>query len=479
MGTKRESDRKEKQPFEFRPVAAQMPHFGGMYRRGDPASIPPHKFRLLVNARVGEGEVKNRPGLAYVAGAEGGEDACITGIFDLGDAFGGGGMPGVTGICYALDRDPDADPPDTTRILGRFDSAADPTFTFWDQGVVMQPVISGNPLEGGDGTPYQALVRWNGKTLVACYDGTETSLYELSLDPELANELSMAKVLVVDSSGSFPYVMSMCVRSERQDDSGGNPEIVSALYWGDAAGRIFRYDGTTMEQVYTDVTGSRIRVAAYQGKGVVGVGDTYAAGFFFQEDPSKSWDTKAWPTLTNFPSQDFVCNGIVEYLGAVIFYGVCSNRPCALKWSGLGTDDPAPLWDYDTVGTDDEGIMPLRATVFAGVLYIVTYPHESGLNTKEWRARYFQSLSPLTNPSTGATILKYQDTPAKLGFVRAHSGIVIVAGTPENSLAEVDLQVKGYTTVEMQTPGDAVGVVLARTEHTVGQERAPHEVVFL
>lgn len=71
-------------PFEFRTGVGGLPPFGGMYRAGDPVTIPPHKFHLLVNMRVQPEGLLTRPGLETQFDT--GVEECIDGITEANDA---------------------------------------------------------------------------------------------------------------------------------------------------------------------------------------------------------------------------------------------------------------------------------------------------------------------------------------------------------------------------------------------------------
>jgi hypothetical protein len=74
-------------PFELRVGIGGMPTLGGMFRSGDPATIPPHKFHMLVNVRITPSGMQERPGLSleYNTGIE----ECINGMTE--DQTGHGG----------------------------------------------------------------------------------------------------------------------------------------------------------------------------------------------------------------------------------------------------------------------------------------------------------------------------------------------------------------------------------------------------
>jgi len=82
---KRAADQGSK-PFEVRAGVSGLPTFAGMYRSGDPATIPPHKFHLLVNMRRTPGGLITRPGLALEFDT--GIQECIDGLTEDAGAQG-------------------------------------------------------------------------------------------------------------------------------------------------------------------------------------------------------------------------------------------------------------------------------------------------------------------------------------------------------------------------------------------------------
>ncbi len=74
-------------PFELRTGVGGLPTFGGMFRSGDPATIPPHKFHLLVNMRRTPGGLLTRPGLDLEFNT--GVRECINGLTEDAGEQGG------------------------------------------------------------------------------------------------------------------------------------------------------------------------------------------------------------------------------------------------------------------------------------------------------------------------------------------------------------------------------------------------------
>lgn len=74
-------------PFELRTGVGGLPQLGGMFRSGDPATVPPHKFHLLVNMRRTPGGTITRPGLELVFNT--GVQECINGLTEDAGEQGG------------------------------------------------------------------------------------------------------------------------------------------------------------------------------------------------------------------------------------------------------------------------------------------------------------------------------------------------------------------------------------------------------
>lgn len=97
----RDSPDQKVKPFEFRTGVGGLPALGGMYRSGDPATIPPHRFHLLVNMRRQPQGLVTRPGLVSVFNT--GVEECITGLTEDPGPQGGavvlfpGAEPGTSG----------------------------------------------------------------------------------------------------------------------------------------------------------------------------------------------------------------------------------------------------------------------------------------------------------------------------------------------------------------------------------------------
>lgn len=73
-------------PFEIRTGIGGMPPLGGIFRAGDPATIPPHKHHQAVNVRITPEGLFTRPGLATVFDT--GVAECINGLTEYGEGQG-------------------------------------------------------------------------------------------------------------------------------------------------------------------------------------------------------------------------------------------------------------------------------------------------------------------------------------------------------------------------------------------------------
>lgn len=84
--------------FEFRTGIGGLPTLGGMYRAGDPATIPPYKHHTLINMRKTPAGMVTRPGLALEHDT--GVQECIDGLTEDAGEQGGALMlyPGHTGV---------------------------------------------------------------------------------------------------------------------------------------------------------------------------------------------------------------------------------------------------------------------------------------------------------------------------------------------------------------------------------------------
>jgi hypothetical protein len=265
--------------------------------------------------------------------------------------------------------------------------------------------------------PFQAFLRWKSQTIVPIWepatngdpDFRNHSLYLLTVDPDEPDELSTSRLVVVKEDwplddGAAPanggvagraYIHSMCVRQERRDNPiTGDPETLSVIYIGTADGKVLRYDGTMLETVFDFATVpvpiSNVRVFTYFERGIVAIGST-ESGFAYHEDVTQPWIHSAWPDATQGDVDPgyFLCLGVVEAQGYVVFYGMRLGRlqgfvplsgqaPCAMRWGGggnagpIGSSGPPHIfWEYN-VGLPNVGSYPIRAALLGGILWFVT-----------------------------------------------------------------------------------------------------------
>jgi hypothetical protein len=74
-------------PFEVRTGVGGMPPLGGIYRAGDPATVPLNRHHMVVNARITPGGLYSRPGLQSLFDTQIAE--CIQGITEFNQLGGG------------------------------------------------------------------------------------------------------------------------------------------------------------------------------------------------------------------------------------------------------------------------------------------------------------------------------------------------------------------------------------------------------
>jgi hypothetical protein len=330
-------------PFEYR-AGVTMPPIGGMYRRGDPSQIPPHRLHLGVNIRLADNDAGDRPGLVQVTGNA--EGACITGIFEIEDLavaiyitqLADGGL--VSGTPQISDH----------RILA-FNEERDPVSrNYWDAAATFAKKAPSPWRTENAGDCFNTFQPFNDTLLIA--NGQDVYQAEFSEDDGLARlDLSHLFTLPAAATGN---VVSTCTRRERVDDAQtGSDFDKDVLYMGCEGGQIFRYDGTTIELVHTLASGGRMQIISWRGVGLVAAGDS-AAGFSYQEQPGFAWANQVW-------GQAFNCNGLCEFLGDIVFVGDTDGvvfagkwAAYALHWDGSGapvvfaSDEPSSEAGIDT-----------------------------------------------------------------------------------------------------------------------------------
>lgn len=70
----------KRRPFVRRPGIGKFPPWDGMNREGDPASVPPNAFRMLINTRTEDSEIRCRGGQRALNGDEP-IDGCVSGVW--------------------------------------------------------------------------------------------------------------------------------------------------------------------------------------------------------------------------------------------------------------------------------------------------------------------------------------------------------------------------------------------------------------
>jgi hypothetical protein len=70
----------KRRPFVRRPGIGKFPPWDGMNREGDPASVPANAFRMLINTRTEDSEIRSRGGQRSLNGDEP-IDGCVSGVW--------------------------------------------------------------------------------------------------------------------------------------------------------------------------------------------------------------------------------------------------------------------------------------------------------------------------------------------------------------------------------------------------------------
>lgn len=293
-------------PFEFRPGIG-LPGFRGMYRRGDPVLIGPNQFHLLVNGRLGEGDIRSRPGMTEIEDGTKGdtdyEESCITGIFEIDD-FGVAVLITQYGGALGAGLGADAD----WQIIAFNEEKNPPTIAYWDALTVgpKQPPVPYRVEAAAGSLPLHTFRYYNGRLLA----WSDTNVYEITFSEEDEPRMDVALLFTVPGVN---YICSGCTRRERVDDQQtGDDFEQDVLYLGCDGGQIIRYDGNAIEVVHTLADASPAHVISYWGAGLVAAGD---GGFSWQEQSTFAWNDETWGLAS------FKCNGLCEWNGEVVFVG--------------------------------------------------------------------------------------------------------------------------------------------------------------
>ena len=431
---RRSSEPPDNAPFEYRPGVGGFPPFGGMYRRGDPAQIPPNRIHLGINIRLANGETASRPGLVYVEGVE--ESACITGIFEIDDRAVG---VYITNLAYFYPNVAAGTSP--FRITGFNEEKTPNIVSYWDSGnlgekrkpTAYRDVVAASPQTRA----FRSFQRFRNTTLCTAQHGSGTGggIYELAFseDDNGVSRMDAALLLPMDG-GTDGWLTSMCIRRERLDDPQTGDEVEDdVLYIGTSTGKIFKYDGITKELVHTLSASGAVDLLTYAGTWIIAAGAN-GDGFAYQERPGTSFTNQAWG-LT------FECNGMCEWLGEVIFAGNdnTANKANVLRWSGTG----APTSFFTPSRTYND----CRSPVVAGgaLHWVLMEPLDPGADHWFSRATDFSTIT-----EQWYKIAAQQDYDFDVGFAIPYRGAILyllwggeLSGHPSATGLSIDLLTSG------------------------------------
>jgi len=367
-------------PFEYR-AGVTIPAIGGMYRRGDPSQIPPHRLHLGVNIRLADGETGSRPGLTRVVDDEAEGGACVTGIFEIEDSAVGLYITKfATAVPFA--------------IMAFNEEKTPPEADFWDEDATLEKAspspwrddLNLTAIGAGVADAFNTFQRVDERMVIA--NGASVYEAEFSEDDGLPRlDISHLFTLPATATGN---IASTCVRRERVDDPRTGDEFDKDVLYMGTEDQVWRYDGTTVELVHTLTNGGPMQVISYHGAGLVAAGSA-AAGFSYQEQPGFAWADQAWGLA-------FVCNGLCEFAGQVCFVGRVDSGGgflddgTALRWTGAGA--PIVFQQQVAAAFYSEYRSPI---VVGGALHWLHYSGESGGGTTYAIARF-------TDYATGASI---------------------------------------------------------------------------
>jgi hypothetical protein len=307
-------------PYEIRP-GVSVARFKGMNRSEDPAGMPANAHHLLVNARLGGGEITERPG--STESEDSGSSICIRGIIETGARQPAanlwhysnpmyyyrevGATPDVyEGRFAAIDFDLPLSVPDSPIAV-----------LFTDKGTAPSTTSSVDK------------VRWDLFDHSFSQRGRGAFMFQDKLCRITANELRQITDIKRDlnddlSTGAEQFLENIpndagydvVVRTEFDGTN-----LLEVLYTPSTnAGALIRYDGTTVTEVATTATVALVSLCLMLGQALCAIGNGEVV---YQSDPDASW-VKASHSYSDVYD-------VADWAGIAYFVGENAN-------SGPGTD---------------------------------------------------------------------------------------------------------------------------------------------
>lgn len=350
------------QRFELRP-GAEFKRLRGMNRSADPASIPDDQFHLLTNVRLTPAGMTDRPGLLFPEHESAAGEGCITGMVEI-DEMGVGLWltPSAGSATYNFNAILANLNEEKTGVYDSPFASRDPQlseFRRYNDLALYDP-----PSEGVDGLatavedPNPRIGYYTRGSAVALIKYRKRLLHlgtRVKLDPEDPNELNPAslqtwaclwevklpedeetpfadyvlyqdlwQILDVDDEG----VTDMVTVFGRNDDQiTGDERIAEHLFIGRGDGKVFDFDGTTVQETLDMGGAYKVRLSTVNEVGVYAigtdVGDT-ATIVRYLDGVGGTWANRTAPYVLNV-------NDLTSFAGAVY---VISSIPSGSGWAG-------------------------------------------------------------------------------------------------------------------------------------------------
>lgn len=358
--------------FEVRP-GMQVERLRGVNRSADPASVPLDQFHLLANVRLTPAGMIDRPGLK--TDSQSSESGCIPGMIEVKEtgvglwvtpSYGGAALtyPGTmqlanfneekTASLVGQDYDQYADREDQRADFRRYgyqELNDPPLLTSGGAGTVRFPQArvgayldpapqSRLPGEGSatiDGL-WTSLLKYRKRFLQVGTRQTEDPedesssifyecLWSLSL-PEKEEKIEVGYQVYEDlwriSALDDGRITSIAQVFGRFDDPvTGEEGIQEYLYFGRSDGKVYSFDGTTVQEEYDFGVAVSVRVSTWNKMGILAVANNQTAHRFI-EGPGA-----AWQAVTS--SAALIPNDMADWGGKV--YLVTSEEPNARVWT--------------------------------------------------------------------------------------------------------------------------------------------------
>jgi hypothetical protein len=369
-------------PFEIRP-GAEFKRLRGMNRSADPSSIPDDQFHLLTNVRLTPAGMIDRPGLLFPE-HEAEEEGCITGMVEIDEV--GVGL-------WLTPTSPTPNFPDGGILAnwnetksGLYENPAGTTgpqrneFRTYNYGTAPPPSPGAvevpfprwgyTVLKGS----YVALIKYRKRLL---HLGTRTRL-----DPENPNDLDPGAIQtwaclwevklpddeeapladydlyqdlwqITDFSEEGEAARDMVTVFARADDPvTGQEQIAEHLFISRHDGKVFDFDGTTVQESLDVGSPHQLRLCTVNEIGVYAigtdVGDTSTVAYHL-DAVGGTWTPRTAPYVLNV-------NDLYSFAGRVF---IISSEPSGAGWLGpriftaVGGGDPT--FQYEWSGGETSG----------------------------------------------------------------------------------------------------------------------------